>query len=195
MVVIDHYSRRVMGFNVFEQSPTSSQIVSAMNRICNDNAVKPKYLISDKGTQLTSSEFRSWCNENEIKQRFGAVGKHGSIAVTEHVILTYKEGCTRRILVPLSKNEMQDETELFFEWYNEYRPHMTLSGKTPNEMYFHRHPANAKPRIETRPLAKHKTPCASPRMCIAGRAGAKINVHLDFLEGRLHLPIIRVERI
>ncbi|MDR3111013.1 MAG: DDE-type integrase/transposase/recombinase [Planctomycetaceae bacterium] len=195
MVVIDHYSRRIMGFNVFEQCPTSLQIISSMNRICNDNAVKPKYIISDQGTQFVSAEFQSWCNDNKIKQRFGAVGKHGSIAVTERVILTYKDGCTRRILVPLSKNEMANETRLFFNWYNEYRPHMTLLGKTPNEVYFHRHPANAKPRIETRPLAKHKTPCASPRMCIAGRAGAKINVRLDFLEGRQHLPIIRVERI
>jgi hypothetical protein len=72
---------------------------------------------------------------------------------------------------------------------------MTLSGKTPNEVYYNRYAANAKPRIETRPLAKHKTPCASPRMRIAGRAGAKLNVRLEFLEGRLHLPIIRVERV
>jgi hypothetical protein len=87
------------------------------------------------------------------------------------------------------------ERRLFFDWYNEYRLHMTLSGKTPNEVYFHCQPSNAKPRIETRPLAKHKTPCAKPRMCIAGKAGTKINVRLDFLEGRQHLPIIRVERI
>ncbi|MDR3109111.1 MAG: integrase core domain-containing protein [Planctomycetaceae bacterium] len=178
-----------------KQSPTTNQIASSMQQIYDNNGVKPKYIVSDQGTQFTSSEFRSWCNENEIRQRFGAVGKHGSIAVTERVILTYKDGCTRRILVPLSKNEMQDETELFFEWYNEHRPHMTLSGKTPNEVYFHHHPANAKPRIETRPLAKHKTPCAKPRMCIAGRAGTKINIRLDFLKGRQHLPIIRVERI
>ncbi|MDR1477436.1 MAG: integrase core domain-containing protein, partial [Planctomycetaceae bacterium] len=129
------------------------------------------------------------------KQRFGAIGKHGSIAVTERVILTYKEGCTRRILVPISKNEMIHETKLFFDWYNEYRPHMTLNGKTPNEVYYHRHAANAKPRIETRQKAKHSTPCAKPRMCIAGKAGTKIKLHLEFLEGRLHLPIIKVERI
>ena len=76
-----------------------------------------------------------------------------------------------------------------------YRPHMTLDGKTPNEVYFGRHAANAKPRIETRPKAKHSTPCASPRMCIGGKAGAKVKVRLEFLEGRRHLPIIKVERI
>jgi transposase InsO family protein len=195
MVVIDHYSRRIMGFDVFEQNPTAAQIESTMKYICNNNNAKPKYLISDQGTQFISAEFRNWCTENDIKQRFGAVGKHGSIAVTERVILTYKDGCTRRILVPISKKDMIHETELFFNWYNEHRPHMTLSGKTPNEVYYHRHAANAKPRIETRPKAKHSTLCAKPSMCIAGKAGTKVKVRLEFLDGRLHLPIIRVERI
>ena len=72
---------------------------------------------------------------------------------------------------------------------------MFLEGKTPNEVYFKRRAANAKPRIETRPLAKQLTPCAAPRTCIAGRAGAKVKVRLEFLEGRRHLPIIKVERI
>ena len=98
-------------------------------------------------------------------------------------------------MFPVSRTEMIHETQLFFEWYNEFRPHMSLDGKTPNEVYFKRRAANAKPRLETRPHAKHSTPCAAPRMCIAGRAGAKVKVRLEFLEGRRHLPIIKVERI
>jgi hypothetical protein len=90
---------------------------------------------------------------------------------------------------------MIHETKLFFDWHNEYRPHMTLFGKTLNEVYYHRHAANATQRIETKPKVKHSTPCAKPRMCIAGKAGTKIKLHLEFLEGRLHLPIVKVERI
>ncbi len=90
MIVIDHYSRRIMGFEVFEQQPTANQVASAMDRICTENGVKPKYLISDQGVQFVSGEFKAWCKANDIKQRFGAIGKHGSIAVTERVILTYK---------------------------------------------------------------------------------------------------------
>ncbi|GHT46469.1 hypothetical protein FACS189454_07650 [Planctomycetales bacterium] len=90
---------------------------------------------------------------------------------------------------------MAHETELFFSWYNEYRPHMTLLGKNPNEVYFHHRAANAKPRIETRSKVKHSTPCAKPRMCTSGKAGTKVKVRLEFLDARLHLPIIKVERI
>ena len=138
LVVIDHFSRHVMGFDVFEQQPTSEDITSAMQRICKENDVKPKYLISDQGVQFVANEFREWRQTQDIKQRFGAVGKHGSIVVTERVILTYKDGCTRRILVPISRNEMIQETKLFIEWYNEHRPHKSLNGKTPNEVYFKR---------------------------------------------------------
>jgi transposase InsO family protein len=120
----------MMMFDVFEQDPAAAQILSAIKCICNNHHIKPKYLISDRGTQFTSSEFRQWCTENNIKQRFGAVGKRGSIAVTERVILTYKEGCTRQIIVPISKEETIFETKLFFDWYNEHRPHMTLSGNS-----------------------------------------------------------------
>jgi transposase InsO family protein/DNA-binding transcriptional regulator YiaG len=195
MIVIDHYSRRLMGFDVLKQAPTAAQVASAMERICMENNVKPKYLVSDQGVQFTAAEFRAWCKAKNIKQRFGAVGKHGSIAVTERVILTYKDGCTRRILVPVSRNDMVEETQLFVEWYNNHRPHMLLGGKTPNEVYFGCCAANAKPRIETQPLTKHSTPCACPRMCIAGKAGAKVKVRLEFLEGWRHLPIVKVERV
>ncbi|MCL2120109.1 MAG: hypothetical protein FWH27_16960 [Planctomycetaceae bacterium] len=37
-------------------------------------------------------------------------------------------------------------------------------------------------------------PCVKPRMCVTGRSGAKVKVKHDFLEGRQHLPIIKVER-
>jgi hypothetical protein len=37
-------------------------------------------------------------------------------------------------------------------------PNMTLNGKTPNEVYYHRHAANAKPRIETRSKVKLQLP-------------------------------------
>ncbi|MDR2439672.1 MAG: hypothetical protein LBE12_09940 [Planctomycetaceae bacterium] len=100
-----------------------------------------------------------------------------------------------RIVIPISKDDMIHETKLFFDWYNEYRPHTTLNGKTPNEVYYHRHAANAKPRIETRPKVKHSTLCAKPRMCIADKIGTKIKLRLEFLEGQLYLPLIRIEQI
>jgi hypothetical protein len=48
-----------MGFGVFEQNLTANQVISAIQRICGNNGVKPKYLISDQGSQFISAEFQS----------------------------------------------------------------------------------------------------------------------------------------
>jgi hypothetical protein len=72
---------------------------------------------------------------------------------------------------------------------------MNLKGKIPNEVYYHRQAVNSKPQFEIRLKVKHSTPCAKPRRCITSKARTKIKLHLEFLEGWLHLPSIRVERI
>ena len=194
LIVIDHFSRKVLGFELFEQNPTSEAVTSVLDHIFAKHG-KPKHLISDRGSQFDCQHFRNWCRETGIKNRYGAIGKHGSIALTERVIRTFKEGCSRRILVPVSRKAMEDKTRLFFEWYNEYRPHTSLKGRTPNEVFFHRRAKNTLPRIETRPSVSHSTPCASPRIMIADKAGVKVKAKFEILGGRSHLPVLHIERI
>lgn len=53
-------------------------------------------------------------------------------------------------LVPLRAEVFRREVAVVLDGYNEHRPHTTLGGKTPNEVYFGRFPANRKPRFEPR---------------------------------------------
>jgi transposase InsO family protein len=55
----------------------------------------PKNLITDSGVQFASAAFKQWCRRRGIRQRRGAVGQHGSIAIAESFILTVKSGCLR----------------------------------------------------------------------------------------------------
>ena len=55
----------------------------------------------DKDKVFWGKTFKDWCRSKGIKPRYGAVGKHGSIAVVERAIRTLKNECTRRILLPL----------------------------------------------------------------------------------------------
>lgn len=192
--VIDHYSRRYMGFAVFPKNPTASEVVTAMKRICAGNDVTPKYFVLDRGTQFDCPAFRDWCKSKNIKIRFGKIGEHGSIARVERFHRSMKDGCTRRTIVPTSQREFEHELSLWATWYNEHRPHMALRGRTPDEIYHHRRAANTLPRIEPRVGLKHSSPCAKPRIMMAGKAGRKVKVELSFLEGRKHLPIIQVLR-
>ena len=60
----------------------------------------PKYLVCDKDSIFWCEGFKSWCRRKGIRPRFGAAGKHGSIAVVERFIRTMKDEGIRRILVP-----------------------------------------------------------------------------------------------
>jgi len=194
-VVIDHFSRRIMGFAIFKTQPTAEDICLAMGHICAENSVKPKYFVSDQGVQFTAHSFKAWCLDNGVKNRYGAVGKYGSIAVTERVIKSLKYEYLNRIVVPISQGDMESEVNAWIAWHNEHRPHDRHLGRTPNEIYFKRRAANTLPRIEPRKYAKHSTPCASPRTCIRGRAGVHIKLVLDFLDGNRLLPVVKIAKV
>jgi len=193
-VVLDHHSRRCMGVTVFTKQPNSEAVRAFLGRTIRDARATPKYLICDRGTQFCSDGFKRWCKRGGIKPRFGAIGQHGSIAVIERFIKTLKDETTRRILVPFHRETFRRELVLFRDWYNEHRPHMTLAGKTPNEVYFKRRAANQQPRIEPRSGWPRGSPCAKPQTLVAGRPGDKFMLQVDFHERRRHLPIVTLKR-
>ena len=137
-VGIDHFSRRVMGVAVFKRPPTFQQMAAFLRRTIRKTRAKPRYIISDKGPQFWCEGFKGWCGQHDIRPRFGAVGKHGSIAVVERFIRSMKEEGMRRLLIPLRQRTFQQELSLYVGWYNEHRPHTALRGVMPNERFFGR---------------------------------------------------------
>ena len=181
-----------MGVAVFNNRPTSEEVTAALGRIMFAERIRPKHLIVDQGPEFQCEHFENvWCKAKNILPRFGAVGKHGSIAVVERFHRTLKE-ILRLITVPEHQPEFEQEVRLVIDWYNEHRPHETLGGRTPNEVHFARPPANEQPRIEPRRQWPRGSPCAKPIVGIDGDPGAPIIVEIDCYEGRRHLPIIRV---
>jgi hypothetical protein len=80
----------------------------------------PKYVVCDRGPQFDCDGFRKWCKHKGIKKpRYGAIGKKGSIAVVERVILTIK--CLLRCLplVPYRREAFLKELHDAVEWYNQ----------------------------------------------------------------------------
>ena len=155
----------------------------------------PRYLVRDKRPQSWCDGFKGWCHRKGIKPpRYGAAGKHGSIAVIERLILTVKGllGCLPR--VPLRSAAFRCEVQLTIGWYNEHRPHTTLRGRTPNEVYLKRFPANRRPRFELRECWPLGSPCSRPWALVRGQAGAKVQFDVAFPAGRWHLPVVSVKR-
>ena len=97
-------------------------------------------------------------------------------------------------LVPLGAKAFRREVALVLDWYNEHRPHTTLGGRTPNEVYFRRFPANRKPRFEARSRWPRGSQCAEPWALVNGKAGARVELELESFAGRKHLPVVTVRR-
>jgi transposase InsO family protein len=193
-IVEDHFSRRIMGITAFTKQPNSLEVRSFLGRAIHKAGATPKHLICDKGVQFHCSGFKDWCRRKNIKPRFGAIGRHGSIAVLERLILTVKGLLACLVLVPFRCEQFQKEMLAIVEWYNQHRPRTTLGGKTPNEIYHGLTPANRKPRFEPRAAWPRGSPCAAPRTLLKGQVGARIVLQVDFYKGKRHLPIVKLRR-
>ncbi|MFC1461217.1 DDE-type integrase/transposase/recombinase [Verrucomicrobiota bacterium] len=185
LIVIDHFSRKCLGIALFYEPPTSDQVHRILNKAIRQNK-KPKYIISDKGSQFFPARSApqdrknhphfKWCKRRKIKPRYGAVGKYGSIAVIERFILSLKEDCTRRILVSLDLTDIRWELALFVEWYNSFRPHLALHARTPQEVY------NKSPPLRRLHL-KHNSDLP------------ELELRVSYFHGRKHLPIIELKKV
>jgi len=56
--VVDHFSRRAMGFAVFKTRPTSEEVTVALDEIIQRVQAKPKHLIVDQEPQVASRMVR-----------------------------------------------------------------------------------------------------------------------------------------
>ncbi len=180
-----------MGFAVFKRKPSANEVTAALDRMMLKENVRPKHLIVDQGSEFKCEHFeKTWCKGMNILPRFGAIGKHGSIAVVERFHRTVKE-ILRLTIVPEDQAEFERELGLIIRWYNEHRPHDTLGGRTPNEVCFSRPAANEQPRLETRELWPRHSSCAKPQVDIEGES---IVLEIGCLENRRHLPVIHARR-
>jgi len=133
LVAIDHFSRKVVACCPLE-GPNAGWVVGAMEDVFAQHGA-PRHLISDQEGVFTSDALRDLLIPWDVKQRFGAVGKHGSIAVTERVILTLKYEWLKRVPVIRGLDHLGQLLSDFAVYYNEYRGHTTLGGALPSVVY------------------------------------------------------------
>lgn len=70
-----------------------------------------------------------------MKQRFGAIGEHGSTAVTERVILTLKQDWLRRVPLIQGLDHLSQVLDGFSEYYGHWRGHSTIGGAAPSAIH------------------------------------------------------------
>ena len=183
-----------MGVAIFKRRATSFQVYCFLGTVIRRSGSKPKYIIADKGKEFFCKPFKCWCQRKGIRPRYGAVGKHGSIAIIERFIRSLKSECTRKITVPFILDQMRHEVACYATWFNQHRPHSALGGRTPMEVYLGLSPANEAPRFEPRTRWPRKSRCASPVVVIKGRRGVRLKVVLSRFENRPYPPVVELQR-
>jgi putative transposase len=195
-VVVDHFSRRAIGSAHFKKEPTARDMTTFLGGVRRRIKRWPAHLITDHGVQFTAGAFGVWCRRHGIQQRFGAIGKYGSIAIIERFIKSMKNECTRLLpVVPLARDAFGRELDHYLVWYNAERPHSRFGARTPDEIYFGRFPACRRPRFEPRARWPRRSPCAGPRALVRGQPGAVVELRVEYRGGRKHLPVVSLKRV
>ena len=149
VVAIDHLSRKVVCVAPLE-GPNAGWIIEAFEQTMRKHGA-PKHIISDQASVFTGDVFAELLRQWNIKPRFGAVGKSGSIAVTERVIKTLKYEWLRCVPLIRGLDHLTSLCVEFEHWYNAWRPHMALEGLRPDDFYYDRKPEEPKRYAKTVP--------------------------------------------
>ncbi len=95
----------------------------------------PKHIITDQEGIFTGEAFAELLVDWDVKHRLGAVGKHGSIAVTERLIWTLKHEWLARVPLIRDLDHLGELLADFEVYYNQHRCHQRLGGATPSMIY------------------------------------------------------------
>ncbi len=165
--VIDNFSRMPVMLRLYFNRPTAADMAALLRRATRRFG-RPRHLVTDQGGQFTGQTFRNEVARLRIRQRFGAVDKHGSIAIMERFWKTIKNTTSLRSRFTASPRKLERRLTLVVQHYAYFRPHASLAGATPAEVYFE----TPKPKPE---------PVELPRAA-AGRGTGPLPVRIAFVD-------------
>ena len=134
-LITDVWSRKIVGYAIAENME-AKQMKQAFLMALKQRTLKEAPLIhhSDRGLQYCSSEYTSIAHENNIQISMTENGDPYENALAERMNRTLKEEFgLGRIL--LSRNHAKLLVTEAVDLYNNYRPHLSLSMKTPQSVY------------------------------------------------------------
>lgn len=134
---IDLFSRKVVAVGLWRRTPTARQMARLIRQGIKRHR-KPRHLVTDQGRQFTARAFKGFLRRRGIRRRYGAVRSSQSVAVIERFWRTFKGERGSALWVFLPTRVLHKRIETYVDWYNRYRPHWGLQGKTPDEVFFNR---------------------------------------------------------
>jgi putative transposase len=129
---VDNFSRQCVAIHV-GQSLKGSDVVAVMDRLRVELAGVPKRIQVDNGSEFISKALDLWAYEHGVTLDFSRPGKPTDNPFTESFNGSFRDECLNAHWF-LSLEDAREKIEQWREEYNDFRPHSSLGGLTPNQV-------------------------------------------------------------
>ena len=132
LVVMDQFTRRIIGFSVTQGSPDGGTVCYLFNQIVGQNNF-PEYLSSDNDPLFHYWLWRANLERRQIKEIKTVPYVPWSHPFIERLIGSCRREFTDRIVF-WNQADLEAKLRLYQEYFNSYRVHYSHKGKTPDEI-------------------------------------------------------------
>jgi putative transposase len=132
MVVLDQYTRRIIGFAVHTGDCDGIAYCCMFNQIISGKTL-PKYLSSDNDPLFLFHRWKANLRIMEVNEIKSIPGNPVSHPFIERVIGSTRREYLDHILF-FNAKDLQNKLDQFQNYYNETRAHSSIEMKTPNQM-------------------------------------------------------------
>ena len=135
-LVTDHFSRKILGYNISENLLAFSAVKALKMALKNMSDIDDCIHHSDRGIQYCSKEYTSILHRKEIKISMTENSDPLENAVAERMNKTVKEEFTEEKQISFTNfREAKIVMSQIVKFYNDERPHRTLEFYTPTMAY------------------------------------------------------------
>lgn len=130
-VVLDLYSRRVVGWAMGSSMATELVLDALMMAVWRRRPKAPVMIHSDQGSQFGSDDFNRWCKDNRLVPSMSRRGNCWDNAVAESFFSSLKKERIKRRIYPTRDDARSDVFDYIEGFYNRVRRHSHLDQLSP----------------------------------------------------------------
>ena len=130
-VVIDLYSRAVVGWSMNSTMATELVLDAMMMAIWRRRPKAPVMIHSDQGSQFGSDDFNRWCKDNQLVPSMSRRGNCWDNAVAESFFSSLKKERIKRHIYATRQHAKSDVFDYIEGFYNRVRRHSHLDQLSP----------------------------------------------------------------
>lgn len=133
LTIVDNYTRLCLDIYP-DQGIKGEQVVMVLDRLKEECNAVPQKIKVDNGSEFISKALDKWAYDNGVILDFSRPGKPKDNAYIESFNRSFRDECLNTNWF-LSLADAREKIERWRTEYNTFRPHSSLGGLTPKELF------------------------------------------------------------